>query len=100
MSALVAAATTKEFQGIEASEIISCLERMGFSSRITNKVIADLVEATGAGEEAIGAGDSARAQAASTRAQAASAGILGRAGSGGIRPVMARAAVRSGTQVV
>lgn len=45
MSALVAAATTKEFQGIEASEIISCLERMGFSSRITNKVIADLIKA-------------------------------------------------------
>ena len=45
MSALVAAATTKEFQGIEASEIISSLERMGFSSRITNKVIADLITA-------------------------------------------------------
>ena len=45
MSALVAAATTKEFQGIEASEIISSLERMGFSSRITNKVIADLIKA-------------------------------------------------------
>jgi hypothetical protein len=45
MSALVAAATTKEFQGIEAGEIISSLERMGFSSRITNKVIADLIKA-------------------------------------------------------
>lgn len=45
MSALIAAATTKEFQGIEASEIITSLERMGFSSRITNKVIADLIKA-------------------------------------------------------
>lgn len=45
MSALIAAATTKEFQGIEASEIMSSLERMGFSSRITNKVIADLIRA-------------------------------------------------------
>jgi hypothetical protein len=45
MSALVAAATTKEFQGLEASEIIASLEKMGFSSRITNKVIADLIKA-------------------------------------------------------
>jgi hypothetical protein len=45
MAALVSAATTKEFQGIEASEIISSLEKIGFSGRITNKVIRDLVRA-------------------------------------------------------
>ena len=45
MTALVSAATTKEFQGIEASEVISSLERIGFSSRITNKVMGDLIKA-------------------------------------------------------
>lgn len=43
MSALVSAASTKTFQGIEASEIISSLEKLGFSQRITNKVIEDLI---------------------------------------------------------
>ncbi|MDP2225945.1 MAG: hypothetical protein Q8J78_00500 [Moraxellaceae bacterium] len=43
MSALVSAASTKTFQGLEAGEIVSSLEKMGFSQRITNKVIADLI---------------------------------------------------------
>lgn len=45
MSALVGAATTKTFQGLEAGEIISCLEKLGFSSRITRKVLDDLIAA-------------------------------------------------------
>jgi len=43
MSALVNAASTKTFQGLEAGEIISALEKLGFSSRITNKIIQDLI---------------------------------------------------------
>lgn len=43
MSALVSAASTKTFQGLEAGEIVSSLEKLGFSQRITNKVIADLI---------------------------------------------------------
>ncbi|TAW06611.1 hypothetical protein ELI25_29520 (plasmid) [Rhizobium ruizarguesonis] len=43
MNALVSAASTKTFQGLEAGEIVSSLERLGFSQRITNKVISDLV---------------------------------------------------------
>jgi hypothetical protein len=45
MSALVAAATTKTFQGIEAGEISSSLEKMGFSTRISRKVLEDLIAA-------------------------------------------------------
>ncbi len=43
MSALVAAATTKTFQGIEVAELTTTLEKLGFSSRVTGKVIRDLV---------------------------------------------------------
>lgn len=43
MNALVSAASTKTFQGIEASEIIAALEKLGFSQRITNKIIEDLM---------------------------------------------------------
>ncbi|MDO8911800.1 MAG: hypothetical protein Q8N10_17140 [Phenylobacterium sp.] len=45
MNALVSAASTKTFQGLEAGEIVSSLEKMGFSQRITNKVIHDLIRA-------------------------------------------------------
>lgn len=44
MNALVSAASTKTFQGIEASEIIDSLEKLGFSQRITNKIIEDLMD--------------------------------------------------------
>lgn len=43
MNALVSAASTKTFQGLEAGEIVSNLEKMGFSQRITNKIIGDLI---------------------------------------------------------
>jgi len=43
MSALVSAASTKTFQGLEAGEITKSLERIGFSQRISNKVMTDLV---------------------------------------------------------
>ena len=43
MSALVWAASTKTFQGLEAGEIVTSLEKLGFSRRITDKVIGDLV---------------------------------------------------------
>lgn len=45
MNALVSAASTKTFQGLEAGEIVNCLEKLGFSQRITNKVVQDLVNA-------------------------------------------------------
>ncbi len=44
MNALVSAASTKTFQGIEAAEIISAMEKLGFSQRITDKVIDDLMK--------------------------------------------------------
>jgi hypothetical protein len=43
MSALVNAASTRTFQGLEAGDIVSNLEKMGFSQRITNKIINDLM---------------------------------------------------------
>lgn len=43
MSALVSAASTKTFQGLEAGEITKCLEKIGFSQRISSKVIGDLI---------------------------------------------------------
>lgn len=43
LSALVGAAGTKSFQGIELSEILTSLEKIGFSSRTTMKIIQDLV---------------------------------------------------------
>lgn len=43
MNALVSAASTKSFQGLEAAEIIEALEKLGFSARITNKVVHDLI---------------------------------------------------------
>jgi hypothetical protein len=45
MSALVSAATAKTFQGLEAGDIISSLEKIGFSIRITTKVLKDLIAA-------------------------------------------------------
>lgn len=44
MNALVSAASTKTFQGLEAAEIISAMEKLGFSRRITDKVIDDLMK--------------------------------------------------------
>lgn len=44
MSALVSAAATKTFQGLEAGEIASNLEKLGFSQRITDKVVDDLMD--------------------------------------------------------
>lgn len=44
MSALVSAAATKTFQGLEAGEITANLEKLGFSQRITNKIIGDLID--------------------------------------------------------
>lgn len=44
MSALIWAASTKTFQGIEAGEIVTALEKLGFSRRITDKVIGDLID--------------------------------------------------------
>jgi len=43
MNALVSAASTKTFQGLEAGEIVEAVEKLGFSARITNKVIHDLI---------------------------------------------------------
>lgn len=43
LSALVSAAGTKSFQGIEISEIVSALEKLGFSSRTTIKIVNDLI---------------------------------------------------------
>lgn len=43
MSALVWAASTKTFEGIEAGEIVTALEKLGFSRRITDQVIHDLI---------------------------------------------------------
>jgi hypothetical protein len=45
MGALVAAASTKAFQGLEAGEIIEAFEKMGFSRRTTDKIIHDLMSA-------------------------------------------------------
>jgi hypothetical protein len=45
MSALVSAASTVAFQGLEVGEIVGNLEKLGFSGRITNKVLKDLMAA-------------------------------------------------------
>jgi hypothetical protein len=44
MSALVWAASTKTFEGIEAAEVVVSLEKLGFSRRITDAVIEDLIK--------------------------------------------------------
>lgn len=43
MSALVGVASSKTFEGIEVLEIVTALEKMGFSRRITEQVIGDLI---------------------------------------------------------
>ena len=43
MSALVFAASTKSFQGLEAGDIVVALEKLGFSRRITDKTLSDLM---------------------------------------------------------
>jgi hypothetical protein len=45
MNALVSAASTKTFQGLEVGDIIQALEKLGFSARVTNKVLTDLIRA-------------------------------------------------------
>lgn len=45
MNALVSAASTKTFQGIEAGEITAVIEKLGFSQRVSNKIIGDLIRA-------------------------------------------------------
>ena len=44
MSALVSAASTKTFHGIEAGEIVSSLGKIGFSQRISDKIIGELIK--------------------------------------------------------
>jgi hypothetical protein len=44
MSVLVNSASSREFEGMESSEIISNLQKIGFSERIGEKVLKDLIE--------------------------------------------------------
>ena len=44
MNAFVLAAATQTFQGIEAGEVVKTLEKLGFSQRITNKIIKDMMD--------------------------------------------------------